>query len=336
MIWRVIKLLLLGGVTLLILFWLWTGGFSRVANFVKTIPNPTALLWGGESGQYEIRFPWQISTPQGPDISGLVGTGGSTGASNGVSTADAQAQLDQAQAQYADIQKQLEDAKAYGNPSPYSGRASLSRGSATESDARQEYLEISARGNTEVSLAGWSLQSVLSGTRVPLPPAVPVFVAGVVNTPISVVLSPGETALVSSGPSPIGVSFQETRCTGFLEQTQQFTPSLSNSCPASSDLAPLTVDNLQHYGSDCMDYARSLPSCSFPSSLPSWMPPGCRAYILNTFSYNGCLNASRYDTSFALPTWRLYINSSRELWSNTHDVIRLLDGQGLTVDALSY
>lgn len=332
MIWRVVKLVLLVGVTLLLLLWLWGGGFARIVNFVKTIPNPISILLGKQDGQYEVRFPWQVAIPQGPDISGLTGSGSSAQ----LSTSDAQEQLSQAQTQYDEIQKQLEEAKAFGNPSPYANRATLTRAAATESDPRREYLEISVRSGSDISLAGWSLQSVLSGNRVLLPPAVPVFVAGTVNTPVSVVLSAGETAIISSGPSPVGISFQETRCTGFLEQTQTFAPSLSLSCPASSELAPLTVENLQHYGSECMDYARSLPSCSFPSSLPSWMPPGCRAYILNTFSYNGCLNTLRYDSSFVLPTWRLYINSSVELWGNTHDVIRLLDGQGLTVDAVSY
>ena len=213
----------------------------------------------------------------------------------------------------------------------------LSQAAATESGTAHEYVELDAReGISPVPLTGWSLQSMVSGVRVSLPGAAAPFIIGVVNSLSPIVLSPGQTVLVVSGPSPVGVSFRENRCTGFLEQVQSFDPALSNACPASSELAPFTAENLHQYGSDCMDFARSLPQCSFPVNLPSSLTPGCRAYLVNTFTYSNCVDIQRSRPSFELDTWRIYLSSASELWDNQHDIIRLLDAQGKTVAAISY
>ncbi|MEK7093142.1 MAG: hypothetical protein AAB927_01520 [Patescibacteria group bacterium] len=322
MIRTVVKWVLISAVILLILLWLWAGGFTSVRNFVRTIPNPLDIIWGNATSTYQINLPWQQAIPQGPDISGLTDAG--------------DAQLDQT----PDEQSGTTGATAqtsYGVPSPYRGMVTLSQANATESGTAHEYIGLDAReGISAVPLTGWSLQSMVSGVRVPIPGAAAPFIIGVVNQLSPVVLSPGHSALVVTGPSPVGVSFRENRCTGFLEQVQSFEPSLANACPASSELAPLTAENLHQYGSDCMDFARSLPQCSFPTNLPSSLTPGCRAYLVNTFTYSNCVDIERSRSSFELDTWRIYLSSASELWDNQHDIIRLLDAQGRTVAAISY
>src|SRR3989344_2077555 len=105
----------------------------------------------------------------------------------------------------------------------------LSQAAATESATAHEYLELDAReGISAVSLTGWSLQSMVSGVRIPIPGAATPFIIGIVNQLPPVVLAPGQTALVVTGASPVGVSFRENRCTGFLEQVQSFDPALAN------------------------------------------------------------------------------------------------------------
>ncbi|OGG54748.1 hypothetical protein A3C20_03975 [Candidatus Kaiserbacteria bacterium RIFCSPHIGHO2_02_FULL_55_25] len=321
MIRTVIKWVLISAVILLILLWLWAGGFTSVRNFVRTIPNPIDIIWGNATSTYQINLPWQSAIPQGPDISGLTDAG--------------DAQLDQTPEETGAASGGTQT--SYGVPSPYRGMVALSQANAREGGTVHEYLELDAReGISAVPLTGWSLQSMVSGVRVPIPGAAAPFIIGVVNQLSPVVLAPGQTALVVTGPSPVGVSFRENRCTGFLEQVQSFDPALANACPASSELAPLTAENLHQYGSDCMDFARSLPQCSFPVNLPSSLTPGCRAYLVNTFTYSNCVDIERSRSSFELDTWRIYLSSASELWDNQHDIIRLLDAQGRTVAAISY
>lgn len=323
MLWRIIQILFICAVIVLILMWLFAGGFSQIVRTVETIPNPIDILWGNSTSTYKIKFPWEIQSPRGPDISGLAAQGD---ALSGTSP----------DAPYSQDVSQETSVRNFGTPSQYRGQVSISGSAARESDSRLEYVELTSRSRSSISLSGWSLQSALTGTRVFLPAATEVFQSASINSVHPVTLAPGTRALVVSGPSPVGVSFEESKCTGYLEQTQQFEPALENACPASSDIAPLSAENIRNYGSQCMDYARSLPACSYPTSVPSWMTPGCSAYIANTFSYQGCVNRLAGGSDFLLPTWRLYLNSSVQFWDNTHDIIRLLDAQGQTVDALSY
>jgi hypothetical protein len=227
------------------------------------------------------------------------------------------------------------DAVSFGSPSPQRGTVSLAESAARESDARLEHLEIASQTGSAVSLGGWSLQSALTGLRVFLPQAAPVVRIGGGSPVGPVILKPGDSAIIATGPSPIGVSFRETRCTGYLGSTSGFEPSLQRNCPSSATLVPLSVENLQRYGSECVDYARSLPSCTSPR-IPSSLSPGCQAFIRYTFSYQGCVDQLALQSDFELPSWRVYLNSTSQFWDDRHDTIRLLDQNGLTVDAIAY
>jgi hypothetical protein len=44
----------------------------------------------------------------------------------------------------------------------------------------------------------------------------------------------------------------------------------------------------------------------------------------------------QYRTDFRKNTWRLFLGVNELLWNNQHDVIRLLDASGRTVDVLVY
>jgi hypothetical protein len=145
-----------------------------------------------------------------------------------------------------------------------------------------------------------------------------------------------ETIIVSTGASPVGVSFQESGCTGFLAQAQQFYPPLANACARASDLIPDTQENESRLGSECFNYMSTLPQCTFPTGMPATLSQSCKSAISNALSYNGCVRAYGSDARFGSNTWRLYLSSGVELWRNSHDVVRLLDAQGLTVDTLSY
>ncbi|HVU75284.1 MAG TPA: lamin tail domain-containing protein [Candidatus Paceibacterota bacterium] len=324
MIGRILRILIGAAILLLILMWLFSGGWHSVVNFVRTVPNPIDIIWGNATSTYQIHFPWEIQAPRGADISGLAQAGDTQLGGTSLSAPSG--------ALYAHSSV---DAASFGSPSPMRGQISLSADSAQESSARSEYVEITSQSGSAVSLSGWSLQSALSGVRVFLPQAASIVRLGGASNVSALVLKPGDTAIVSSGPSPIGISFRETRCTGYLAGVSGFEPPLQRSCPSATDLVPLSAENLQHYGSDCVDYARSIPACTVPR-LASSLTPGCQAFIQYTFSYQGCVDERGADPDFTLPSWRVYLNSTSQFWDDRHEIIRLLDQNGLTVDAVSY
>jgi hypothetical protein len=332
MIVRVLVVFLICLAIAFVVFWFLTGGPAAAWREIQTLTNPFSLLFLGGSGTGQfIRLPWQPDTiTHGPDIYEFA--------------QDAEGQTavgDALDAQYDALREDLIEAMNFGDPSPYADRIRISgEEGAKLYDARAEYVQVHAEfGNTApMDMTGWSLQSALTGVRALFPQAASPFIMGTANETRGVSLEPGNSAIVVSGQSPSGFSFRENVCTGYLEQLQDFTPPLNSSCPTPSDLLPLTPDNLRTYGDACFDYVRDLPACHFPpsTSLPPGLSGACRNFIVTNFTYNGCVANYRARTSFALDSWRLYLGTPAELWRNSHDIIRLLDRDGRTVDVLTY
>jgi len=325
MIKRVLIVSLVLIVIALVIFWLLTGGWSAAARTARSLANPLELIFGTSTSGSFIKLPWQPSElTRGPDIGDY--------ASEAAARNDASGDEDQRSA------SQESPTRNFGNPSPYAGRIAIRESSATESNPSIEFVELTASGSNTgpVLLANWSLQSVVSGVRVPLPQAASTFVMGVVNVVRPISLDPGASVYVTTAASPVGTSFRENICIGYLTELQTFTPELSGECPAPAEMLPMNADTIRTYGASCFDYLNSLSSCHFTSNPPSNLSPSCRSFVVNSISYNGCVNAHKFGSSFALPTYRAYLALRSELWANSHDVIRLLDGEGRTVDVLTY
>lgn len=330
MIKRILIFLGIFMVLSLLAAWLFTGGVSRIKNATTLFTNPVDLIfYDGSLTSNSIRLPWQpIELPRGPDIEG-------TDVDNGTP----QEQLEQLQERYEELVEEAQRAKTFGDPSPDVGKAQLyGQDGAQESELSAEYIEIRSRSSNTapLSTAGWSLQSALTGVRMYLPTAASPFVGGAVNQTAPVQLSPESVIIVGSGPSPVGVSFRENACTGYLQQFQSFYPELRRECPDPSAALPVTADNVHMFGDSCIDFVRTLTPCVFPQEVPADLIPSCTAHISNIFSYNGCVSRYAHKPGFAQDSWRLYLSSAQTLWRDTHDVIRLLDAQGRTIDVMVY
>lgn len=325
----VLRFALIGLAVVLLALGLWSGGFARIATFVRGMDNPIDVL-AGLGGSYTVMLPWQVPVPQGPDISGLVGSY--------EEQPDPEGDLRDFEDEYARLSADARDLEQFGESSPHRGSVRLSAGTVRSPESASEYLTIHAAAGTRgpVSLAGWSVMSLISKHRYPLPLAASPYILGTLSSVAPPTLAPGESAVIVSGRSPVGVSFRENICSGYLAELQQFTPSLQASCPLPGDTVSLSAGTLQQYGAECLDYIAGLSACRIPETIPYSLPASCRILIANTFTYNGCVDAYRASIGFNTDTWRLYLGSPIELWNNTHDVIRLLDAEGRTVDALTY
>lgn len=318
----------------LIAFWLLSGGIGATARTAKNFLNPVDLIFGsGTSTGISFRLPWQpAELTSGPDISGSADEADQFGEGT---QAEERAAIE---ARYGPEIAQVSDPRTFGNPSPYVGQVTFTDLAAAESDPAKEYVVLGARANNgaPIPISGWSLQSAVSGLRISIPQGAPLFTLGVVNASQPVYLEPGASSVITTGPSPVGTSFRENICSGYLNELQSFAPELPSECPSPSDALPLNADNLRTYGGTCVDFVRTLSQCHFPSALPSSLSPSCRSFITNTLSYNGCVRMYGGKQSFALPSWRVYLGLRSGVWADTHDVIRLLDDKGRIVDVLTY
>lgn len=304
MVRRVLWYLFIALIIVLIIAWLLGGGISKIQNASSHFS--FSSLWSAGLSPFDL--PWSVPIPQGPNISNL--TNGQSGQSG----------------------EQPSQAATLGDQSPYSGSVSISADGADSSDPQTEYVSIQNTGTQTIDITNWSLQSALSGARAYLPRAASFFEIGQINEQDDIELAPGGVAIVTTGTSPVGTSFRENECSGYLEQLQAYTPPIETQCPSPGNAA----SEAGQYGDACAQYVASLPFCTFPQNPPSDISSQCATYVQTTFSYNGCVQSFQSDPNFASDDWRVYLDATHELWNNNSDTIRLLDAQGETVAVTSY
>lgn len=321
MIGKVLAALVICALVVFGVVWVMSGGLTRAIAYAKTISNPIAFMMGDPEGE-PFKLPGQPDLVTGPDV-GL--TAGTT-YENAIYETNYGGVLDENATLSTNPQ-------TFGNPSPSHSAVQLAIGNALAQDAHTQYLILEAASSNAdpVMLSGWSIQSAMSGVRAPIPQAAPLFIQGVVNTVGAVSLAPGEIALLGTGFSPIGVSFHENRCSGYLSQFQAFSPAVQTRCDSASDT--LAATGFPDDGS-CYAFAQSLRPCTFPQTVPSTVSPTCHRALASALTYNACVTRHRGDTDFS-ETWRLYLDASRPLWRE-HDTLRLLDNEGRVVDTLTY
>ncbi|HEY4514054.1 MAG TPA: hypothetical protein VJH69_01890 [Candidatus Paceibacterota bacterium] len=315
-----------------IIVWLWTGGISKASIAAQSPTNLIDMLFfGGTSTGKTLKLPWQPDMPTFPTMEDQQGTYASMVALEN--------QGQPIYENYSDEQS-TEAAKNFGNPSPLRGQVVIAQTyGAKEFDPSAEYIIIgaSSANTAPTDITGWSVQSAYTGARGYIPRSASPFVMGNINNPEATILNPGAVALINSGPSPVGISFRENICTGYLGQFQNFYPSLANSCPSPRAQLSLNEQNLRAYGDTCFDFLDTVPTCTSPfQSIPPNISANCRNFALNQLSYNGCVAKNAYGSGFAFDTWRIYLGFGTELWRNSHDIIRLLDSGGRTVDVYTY
>lgn len=206
--------------------------------------------------------------------------------------------------------------------------------SAKATNENKEYVTLfaSPASGQGVSLAGWKIASASSKVSVAIPYGTNLPRSGSVNTLAPITLSPGDQAIIVSGRSPVGSSFRENKCTGYLEERQDFTPALSQSCPT-------PYEEMQRFSDDtsekCATYVRSISYCS--SETPSGNPgSSCEEFVDERLNYNGCVDAHKNDPDFYKPTWRIYLGQDDELWKANTERIDLINASGTVVGSLSY
>ena len=229
---------------------------------------------------------------------------------------------------------------ALGPSSLYSGIVSLSYyvSGAGSSDPENEYVQLSVSPNAgvPVDITGWTIESEATGAAAVIPQGTEVPTSGIVNPVQDIVLAPGETAILVSGQSPIGGSFRENKCIGYFSNFQTFSPPLPQNCPAPSDELASLYGTGYIRDAACIDYVNSLSRCQVALTPPPGASSACQTFLIQYLNYNGCVSAHRSDADFLGTTWRIYLGRTTAMWRTTHELVRLVDKNGNTVDAFSY
>lgn len=243
---------------------------------------------------------------------------------------------------YRDLEQvriEFEDAQIRGERSPFEGMLTLRRGNTFTEEPEEEYLTIYAHSSNRepVNITNWSLESYVTGEGSLIQRGIPFYSNNIVNRETSIELEPGETAIVVTGESPLGVSFHENRCIGYLGEQQDFIPSLPYSCPSPRD----EMERYTNVGLDddaCYDFVNRLSQCRTvdDDEIPSDVGNACRIFLQNDLTYRGCLENHQGEPFFNEGRWRIYLDRVDELWRDKREIILLIDANGRTVDVLEY
>ncbi|HEU5114861.1 MAG TPA: hypothetical protein VFT82_03785 [Candidatus Paceibacterota bacterium] len=199
-----------------------------------------------------------------------------------------------------------------------------------------EYLRIVASTDAAkpILLSGLTLTGELLPEGISIPKAVTRPLSGEPLVASNVYLPPGGRALITTGVSPLGSSFETNICSGYLAQFKTYVPDLRRDCPLPEDelkAAGLSGD------AACDDIVREMPACTiYRGTLSSNISQSCRTFITERLTYNGCVENHQNDKGFYSNEWRIFLGQSSELWKNSGEIIKLIDQKGNTVDALTY
>lgn len=204
--------------------------------------------------------------------------------------------------------------------------------SARESEPSKEYIEVQASKNNKNSLniSRWRLKGKI-GLDVAVGQGTILYMPGQVNPKQDIVLKPGEKAIIVTGLSLLGTSFRLNKCTGYFEQSQDFTPRLPRECPLSED-----EDLPNNLKDACLDFIEKIGRCEVVQSIPPAMDQTCQNYVSTKISYKSCVEVHKNDADFYEPEWRIYLGRSEELWKRSREVITLTDQNGKIIDSKPY
>lgn len=239
-----------------------------------------------------------------------------------------------------EIEDDLRELKIWGGVSPYEGSVTLRRGNVRTEDEEAEYLivEASSRNERSINITDWGVESYVTGKRRWIEEGTRTYRRGTVNQTGPIWLEPGERAYIITGDSPIGVSFHENMCTGYLANHQDFVPSLSRYCPR-PEYVMERFANIKLDDDECWEFIEDLRTCEIPTEEDveeADVSRNCERLLEREFGYNACVDNLRYDPFFDEGDWYIYLDRSRDLWRVEREIIKLTDADRKTVDVIEY
>ncbi len=219
--------------------------------------------------------------------------------------------------------------------SPYYGDVDIDDVIEPGTFAGSEYIKLESSTDEPINITGWSIVSEITGNKAFIPNASSI---PLVESEKPIIINGYQKIILSSGSSPIKISFRENICTGYIEEKNLFNPSLYQRCPnIDNGNLPARIED----SDQCMSYINSLQTCKTPKSFPN-IPSYCEDFIIENASYGGCVKNYKNYKDFYRDSWRIFLNSKTPLWKrekdgkNNQESLQLLDAQGKIVDTFTY
>jgi len=215
--------------------------------------------------------------------------------------------------------------------SPYFQKLKISAYGSFFGSGSQIRIYSTLSGKETANITGWRIKS--NKGEIIIPQAVNVYEPSGFASPDGIILSGYNTLVIYSGTSPIGLNLRLNKCIGYLQNTNNFNPSLPLNCPY------ISRSEISYLYGGCQNYILSLGGCKLPDASFYNILPGnadgdnCRRF-LDTLNYYSCFQKHRSDSDFISNEWWAWINQNN--LDPLHDDIRLFDNNSKLVDEYIY
>lgn len=200
-------------------------------------------------------------------------------------------------------------------------------GSVSYGPSGQISIMTSFSQGQSVDVTGWEIHANYGGEY--LPQAVNIYDPSGLAAPSDIRLKPGDILNLYATSAPTNLRLNE--CTGYLNDTNQYSPQLPNNCPY------LDRGAVQYFTGACQNYLSSIGACQQANLGDPRIPQNdysCRDYIANHFTYHSCFEDHEADANFLSNEVRAWMGASPV--DQFHDRVLLLDRAGLLVDIYTY
>jgi len=187
------------------------------------------------------------------------------------------------------------------------------------------YFNTNATGTIDVT--GWQIKSKGSGEYIPQ--AINRYDPSGLAAPSDIRLKNGDTAYLYSTSAPFNVRLNE--CIGYVAHVANFKPALPLTCPY------VDRSQIENFTGECQNYILSIGQCQAPNMSSPQIPRtdyACQNYLNNNFTYTSCFQAHDTDANFL--SNQVWVWTGSNVVDPYHDVVELLDRNGLLVDLRSY
>ncbi|GEM_PF-2068494 len=211
--------------------------------------------------------------------------------------------------------------------SPYKGKIVFTALSGSSPSAGSEYMEIENRSPQErITITGFRIDNAASeSVIIPKGYDLPGFAP--VADPI--VLEPGDRATISMGKQERQINFRENMCTGYFDETSNFSPSLNHACPRIEPTRSVS------YTDQCIRAIESVGTCRMLHT-DQFIGPSCQQFVDAHLNYAGCVADSRGRADFYSRHWLIWMQRDQQFFRDLVERVTLRDQQGKVVAEYSY
>lgn len=216
---------------------------------------------------------------------------------------------------------------ASSDASPFRGKIVITSLSGSSSLAGSEYMEIENKSPQErITITGFRIDNATSeSVIIPKGYDLPGFAP--VADPI--VLEPGDRATITMGRQERQINFRENMCTGYFDETSNFSPSLNHMCPR------IEPSRSVIYTDQCIRAIESVGTCR-QLHTDQFIGSACQAFVDAHLNYAGCVADSRGRADFYSRHWLIWMQRDQQFFRDLVERVTLRDRQGKVVAEYAY